>query len=110
MQKVCKTCNQPIIEVKIPKEKECLKCGNKWYTKLERPMQCPFCKNVTWDRPKKEIRKIEDFTQEGETWRNTDIEMYLISSYGRLWNVYKRNIEYKPRIAEKYYTLYFELA
>ena len=31
------------------KRKECLRCGNKWLSKLDRPKQCPRCKQPMWD-------------------------------------------------------------
>lgn len=32
--------------------KECLRCGNRWVSNLERPKYCPHCKSPVWDRAK----------------------------------------------------------
>lgn len=31
--------------------KKCLRCGNEWLSSIDRPKQCPACKQPAWDRP-----------------------------------------------------------
>jgi Zn finger protein HypA/HybF involved in hydrogenase expression len=41
------------MKVKLPKIK-CQKCGHVWIPKKEDVRQCPKCKSVRFDEPKKE--------------------------------------------------------
>lgn len=35
----------------------CLRCGNKWVPRVEKPMQCPACKSLLWNEKRKQPEK-----------------------------------------------------
>lgn len=36
--------------------KKCLRCGYEWLSAIDRPKQCPGCKQTAWDRPARESK------------------------------------------------------
>jgi len=45
----------------IREEKECFRCGHKWFTAkpLFNPNVCPKCKSPYWDLTKKEVKEMD---------------------------------------------------
>jgi len=35
---------------------DCVRCGHHWITRQHRPLMCPKCKSLSWDRPKRAYR------------------------------------------------------
>ena len=38
-------------KVKKKFDKRCLRCNYEWLSAIDRPKQCPACKQPAWDRP-----------------------------------------------------------
>lgn len=41
----CPYCNHEL-------EVKCLRCGNKWTPRVQKPAQCPYCGSARWDTPR----------------------------------------------------------
>lgn len=37
----------------------CLRCGHTWYPRIEKPVQCPRCKTLAWNKPRKTKRESD---------------------------------------------------
>ena len=33
---------------------KCLKCGHEWFSRTDKPLQCPRCKRYDWNKKKEE--------------------------------------------------------
>lgn len=106
---VCEKCGH-IKQRPQPKLVTCKRCKTAWYTRLERPKQCAFCKHLRWDiEPSKKFNTLEEATEKGEIWKTVDGGNYHISSLGRLWSVSKTSIIDNKKLADKYYMIYHVL-
>lgn len=69
----------------------CIKCGYKWLSNLERPKACPECKSLKWDHVLGDRKPVSG---NGEAWlpiKDTDDE-YYISMNGVVWSTKRGRI------------------
>ena len=49
-------------------KQKCLLCKNEWYSRIEKPKECPRCKRYDWNtiKPVKALKTIEETTYGGD--------------------------------------------
>ena len=48
-------------------KKNCGRCGNQWYSILDRPKQCPRCKSPYWDRERRPTYNFDKLVPVGQS-------------------------------------------
>lgn len=48
----------------------CLRCGNKWHPRLEKPKMCPDCKSRDWDIPLEDNPNNHKCKNCGYSWKS----------------------------------------